>query len=136
MTVYNSILRYTYKGTLVLFLFLLPVVLVSIPPVGMAEEKAKLLRVEPSNVCMTNNKDMGKPQMPVTVEDKIYYGCCKMCAANLSNNTEPRYSIDPVTGKKVDKATAVIGAKPNGEVLYFESEESFDAFQKALAAGK
>lgn len=79
---------------------------------------------------MTNNKDMGKTQLSVTVGDQTYYGCCRMCVGNLSRNAGLRQAIDPVTWKAVDKARAVIGALVGGDVLYFESEESFSAFQE------
>lgn len=93
-------------------------------------DQSKLRRVEPSYVCMTNNKDMGKAQLPVKVGDQTYYGCCKMCAGNLSKNAEARQAIDPVTGNKVDKAKAIIGALAGGDVLYFESEESYNTFRE------
>lgn len=81
-----------------------------------------------SHVCMVNDMDMGKPQIPVKVGDQTYYGCCKMCVGTLTNDRKARYAIDPVSGKEVDKVKAVIGAKPNGEVLYFENEKTFNAF--------
>ena len=37
---------------------------------------------------------------------------------------------DPATGKKVDKATAVIVAQADGSVLYFASEETLQQYQK------
>ncbi|MEK6726372.1 MAG: hypothetical protein AABY54_07490 [Deltaproteobacteria bacterium] len=90
---------------------------------------ADLLRmVEISHVCMVNNEDMGKPQIPVKVGDQTYYGCCKMCIGTLNNDRKARFAIDPVSGKEVDKAKAIIGAKPNGAVLYFENEKNFQAF--------
>jgi len=96
-----------------------------------AKSGITLRSVDHTNVCMTNNKDMGRPQLPVEVNGKTYYGCCKMCAGNLKNNEEARYGTDPVTGKKVDKALAYLGALPNGDILYFESEENFKAFIKS-----
>lgn len=92
-------------------------------------ETGKLRKVETKYVCMVNNAVMGKPQIPVKVDDKTYYGCCEMCVKTLKGQSISRFAIDPVTGKKVDKAKAVIGAKPNGEVLYFENEKTFNAFQ-------
>lgn len=88
----------------------------------------QLRRVETSHVCMVNNEDMGKPQIPIKVGDQTYYGCCKMCIGTLNNDRKSRFAIDPVSGKEVDKAKAVIGAKPNGEIIYFESEKTFQEF--------
>lgn len=84
---------------------------------------------DPSYVCMVNNTIMNKPQIPVKVGDTTYYGCCEMCSGTLKKDRKARFATDPVSGKEVDKATAVIGAKANGEVLYFESEKTFQTFQ-------
>ena len=96
-----------------------------------AKNGITLRKVDHANVCMTNNKDMGKAQLPVEVNGKTYYGCCKMCAGNLKNNAEARYGTDPLTGEKVDKALAFLGALPNGNILYFESEENFNTYIKS-----
>jgi YHS domain-containing protein len=73
-------------------------------------------------VCMVNDMDMGKAQIPVVVEGRTYYGCCAMCKERLSKDAAVRSAIDPVSGKSVDKAKAVIGKRPDGSVVYFESE--------------
>ncbi len=83
-----------------------------------------LTKVEAKKVCMVNEQDMKKDQIPVEVDGKTYYGCCEMCKKALADNPEKRVATDPVTGKTVDKATAVIGAQDDGRVWYFESEES------------
>lgn len=77
-----------------------------------------------SLVCMVNDMDMGKAQIPVAVEGRTYYGCCAMCKERLSKDAAVRAAIDPVSGKKVDKAKAVIGKRPDGSVIYFESEKN------------
>lgn len=79
-------------------------------------------RVEPSLVCMVNNQFMGKPQIPVDVGGKTYFGCCEMCKARLANDPAARTAVDPTTGAKVDKAVAVIGRDSAGAVHYFENE--------------
>lgn len=91
----------------------------------------QLSKVETSRVCMINNEVMAKPQIPVKVDNKTYYGCCEMCAGTLKKDRKARFAIDPVSGKEVDKAKAVIGAKPNGQVLYFESEATFQKFMNS-----
>ena len=83
-----------------------------------------LTKVDPKTVCMVNEMAMGKEQIPVEVEGKTYYGCCEMCKKALAENAEKRAATDPVTGKKVDKATAVIAAQEDGRVFYFESNET------------
>jgi YHS domain-containing protein len=83
-----------------------------------------LTKVDPKTVCMVNEMAMGKEQIPVEVGGKTYYGCCEMCKNALANNAEKRTAKDPITGKSVDKATAVIAANEAGRVFYFESEET------------
>jgi YHS domain-containing protein len=89
-----------------------------------------LQRVAAKRVCMVNNTRMDKDQIPVAVAGKTYFGCCEMCKGRLAEDATIRQATDPVSGKPVDKAKAVIGAKPDGKVLYFESEKTFAAYQK------
>ncbi len=106
---------------------LLMVLLAAIP----ANSQAEILkRVKTENVCMVNNEDMGKPQVPIQVKGRTYYGCCSMCVGSLTNDPEARQGIDPISGHMVDKSGAVIGAKADGSVLYFENETTFIAYQQ------
>jgi YHS domain-containing protein len=77
---------------------------------------------------MVNNRYMGTPQIPVLVDGKTYYGCCKMCEARLKQEARLWSSVDPVSRRTVDKATAVIARDLAGDVLYFESEESLRSY--------
>lgn len=83
-----------------------------------------LTKVEPKTVCMMNEHAMGKDQIPVEVDGKTYYGCCEMCKKGLAADAAKRVAVDPVSGKQVDKATAVIAAQEDGRVFYFENDES------------
>lgn len=113
------------KGIKGVTVFIITALLLS----AIAANAAQLRRVtDISHVCMVNNEDMGKPQIPVKVGSQTYYGCCKMCVGTLTNDREARFATDPVNGKEVDKAKAFIGAKPSGEVLYFEDEKNLQAF--------
>lgn len=96
---------------------------------------AAVKRVETKTVCMVTDHAMGKPQLPVEVEGRTYYGCCAMCKGRLAKDAEVRSAVDPVTGKKVDKAKAVIAAREDGTVLYFESEKSLAAYQAKAGQG-
>jgi YHS domain-containing protein len=89
-----------------------------------------LKQVKTENVCMVNDEDMGKPQVPIKVKGKTYYGCCAMCVSSLTNDLKARQSVDPVSGHVVDKSDAIIGAKADGSVLYFENETTFAAYQQ------
>lgn len=84
--------------------------------------------VEAKYVCMMNNKVFDKPQIAIEVEGKTYYGCCPMCADKLKNDAALRSATDPVSGNKVDKAAAVVGADAHGMTYYFESEENFHKY--------
>lgn len=83
---------------------------------------------EASQVCMVNNQFMGREQIPVQVDGKTYFGCCEMCKGRLARDPAVRTGRDPVSGKMVDKASATIAKRESGEVLYFESEETFKRF--------
>ncbi len=84
---------------------------------------AKSVRqVEASKVCMVNDKAFAEDQTAIVVNDKTYYGCCSMCEARLTKDEAIRSATDPISGKKVDKATAIIGADEAGKVYYFENE--------------
>lgn len=92
-----------------------------------------LTRVEDaSQVCMVNNQFMGKPQIPVEVGGKTYYGCCEMCKGRLQSDAAARTATDPVTGEAVDKATAVIAQDAEGAVLYFANADHLARYQATL----
>lgn len=109
-----------------LFTFL--VVVIAIAALGthvQAEQSSALKPLDAKYVCMITNQEFVREQIPVEVEGKTYYGCCEMCKAKIKNNPQSRVAVDPISGKQVDKAEAVIGAAPDGSIYYFESEENF-----------
>src|ERR1700741_3752654 len=87
-----------------------------------AKPNGKLTRVETKTVCMINEHAMGKDQIPIEIDGRTYYGCCDMCKQALANDATKRGAVDPVSGKLVDKATAVIASQEDGRVFYFENE--------------
>jgi YHS domain-containing protein len=87
-----------------------------------------LVQVETKYVCMINDQRFTKVQIPVEVEGRTYYGCCEMCKERLRGDESSRTAVDPVSGKQVDKATAVIGATPDGTVFYFETLENMKRY--------
>ncbi|MCI0481735.1 MAG: hypothetical protein L0213_09135 [Candidatus Dadabacteria bacterium] len=93
-----------------------------------ANTSTDLKQVESKYVCMVTNQLYDKEQIPVAVEGKMYYGCCQMCEAKLKEDPSSRMATDPVSGKEVDKSTAVIGAAPDGKVYYFENAEDLKAY--------
>jgi YHS domain-containing protein len=116
--------------------FVVAIALVVAAFVGVAEEKSndKVVPVESKNVCMINDRSMANEQIAVPIDGKTYYGCCAMCKERLVKDEASRYAIDPVSGKKVDKAKAVIGALPGAAVLYFESVENFQRYNAGARA--
>lgn len=80
---------------------------------------------------MVNNQFMGKPQIPVEVDGKTYFGCCEMCKGRLQSDASARAATDPITGESVDKATAVVAKDDQGAVLYFASAEHLARYQGA-----
>ena len=93
-------------------------------------DKASVItRIEPKYVCMINNQMFVKEQIPVVIDEKTYYGCCEMCEGKLKADPESRIAIDPVSGNKGDKATAITGAAPDGKVYYFEKLENLETYR-------
>jgi YHS domain-containing protein len=90
------------------------------------------LVTDSSLVCMVNNQFMGRPQIPVEVDGRTYYGCCEMCEGRLRNDSASRSALDPVSGNAVDKATAVIGRTRDGRTFYFENDRTFMAYESRL----
>ncbi len=84
---------------------------------------------DPTQVCMVNNQFMGKPQIPIEVEGRTYYGCCAMCKERLGTDPSSRTARDPVTGETVDKSAAVIIQDATGKVLYFASEDTLRRYR-------
>ncbi|MDX2051940.1 MAG: hypothetical protein SFV15_06065 [Polyangiaceae bacterium] len=95
-----------------------------------AVKASQLTHVEDvSQVCMVNNTFMGRKQIPVVVEGKTYFGCCEMCKGRLARDATARVAKDPVSGKDVDKATAVIAKREDGQILYFENKETLARYR-------
>lgn len=94
----------------------------------------KIKKVDSKLICMVNNKYMGVEQIPIKVEGKTYYGCCQNCVSTLNNNLSARYGVDPVTKKKVDKATAyIVTFDGSNNVLYFQSEKTYQTYLKNIS---
>lgn len=84
----------------------------------------------PNNlVCMVNDVYMGKEQIEVPFEGKMYYGCCNMCKEKIPKDSSVRYAIDPHSLKRISKADAyIVVIGNNNEVAYFENEENYRKF--------
>ncbi|WP_313501146.1 hypothetical protein [Kaistella carnis] len=85
--------------------------------------------VHNDEVCMVNNAYMGKKQLEVKYDGKVYYGCCADCQNKIPTQESARTATDPVSKKPVDKATAIIAiSDQNDGVLYFENQSNYTTF--------
>ncbi len=91
-------------------------------PVAVVEEKNK--------VCMLANELLSHEGMALEIEGRVYNGT-PSCTVVLAQNPIQRLAYDPLTGKLLDKANAVVAAFPDGRVLYFESEENVYDFNRS-----
>jgi YHS domain-containing protein len=107
----------------------------ALPALG-SEDREAMEVVDSEYVCMVNDAVYDKKQVHVQVEGRDYYGCCEMCKERLAKDASLRVAIDPVSGKEVDKATAVIGADSYKRVFYFENQKNFEKFKDAANAKK
>lgn len=105
-------------------------------PSGASEASEGLKVVENEKVCMVTDMYFGKTQIPVDHAGKTYYGCCANCKETLSKDAKARTAIDPVSGKPVDKAKAVIAAQADNSVVYFENQKNFEEYAKAIVSLK
>ena len=119
-----------FKNILSIFLMTLAVGLFG--TTSIAAESLKI--VENEKVCMVTDMHFAKKQIPVEVEGKTYFGCCQNCKATLSKDATARTATDPISGKSVDKAKAVIAARSDNSVVYFENEKNFKEYLKKNSA--
>jgi len=111
-------------------LFTLFIAFISLPALAQETNSTPVLKeVEAEYVCMVNDTLFEKPQIPVQVGEKTYYGCCAGCVAALQNDDAIRVGIDPVSGAEVDKTEAVIGADADYKVYYFENTENLKSYK-------
>jgi len=92
-----------------------------------ADEKVK--QVDSKYVCMITKKHFKTEQMQVKVEGRTYYACCDMCKTQLADDPSTRSDVDPVSGNKVDKATAVVGVDKTGNVYFFENVQNLERYR-------
>lgn len=97
---------------------------------GCDKDATAIQSIDPSYVCMPQNKVFDRKMLSVNIVGKTYYGCCENCIELLQNETEKyAYALDPITGEKVDKAKAFI-LEMRGNAIYFASEENARKFSE------
>ncbi|WP_158960755.1 hypothetical protein [Myroides fluvii] len=98
-------------------------------PVAPSAKYKKGAVVPKELVCMVNDAFMGKEQLKVEHEGKVYYGCCAMCQSRIPEDETVRLAKDPFTLETVDKAEAyIVMIGDNGEVAYFKNEANYQQF--------
>lgn len=92
-----------------------------------------------SKVCMVDDFFQGdSPSIAVSIDNKTYYGCSGKANHDLATTDSLRFAIDPVSKKKVDKATAIITIHPDkdGKVMYFGSKDTYNNYLDILTKEK
>ena len=112
------------------FAVLVLIALVSLPVLA-ASDGVK--QVNSKNICFINKSRFNHNLKSVEVDGKKYYGCCPDCLAKLKDDASSRMDVDPLSGKQVDKATAVIGVDKNGKIYFFENIENLKKFKVPAA---
>lgn len=87
-----------------------------------------LKKVAANEVNMATNTFEKKAQKSVNIDGKSYFTDNGACEFNLSQNASARFATDPLTNKRVDKASAATYADASGKVYYFESDANFQGF--------
>lgn len=88
-----------------------------------------LKKVDSKFVCFITKKHFGSAQTAVNVEGKTYYSCCQMCTDKLKSDPASRMAKDPVSGKEIDMAKAVIGVDKDGNAYFFENADNLKQFK-------
>jgi YHS domain-containing protein len=115
-------------------LFLLPLMAaVLAAPVFAASSDEKVKKTDAKYVCFMNKQHFDSPQKKVEVNGKTYYGCCEHCLEQLKD-PKSHLATDPVSGKQVDMADAVIGYDKSGKVYFFENNANLKKFRVASSA--
>ena len=77
---------------------------------------------------MSTNTFAKTAQKEINLDGSKYFASGTGHEANLARNASARFAVDPLTNKKVNKASAATYADASGRVFYFESDESFNGF--------
>lgn len=94
-----------------------------------ASSGEKLKQVNAKYVCFINKKHFDKPQKEVVIDGRKYYGCCEDCIKQLTDDPASRVAIDPINGREIDKAGAVVGIDKAGNVYFFQNSDHLKKFR-------
>ena len=85
-------------------------------------------RVKTDEINMVTNRYTTELQSRVILGGKVYYTLGESYAWTMQQNPSIRFAKDPLTGKTIDKADAIIYIDADGRALYFESEGTYKKF--------
>lgn len=117
--------------------FLLIIIVFSSVPIFKESENQKILEdlmnkeIPFQKVCAVSNEIKFVELNPVIIENKTYWVCCSSCKAKLvSNGNVVRFTIDPYSKAKLNKADAIAFQNPKkkGKVLFFESIKNYEKY--------
>jgi len=94
---------------------------------------AWLRKVDNKAVNMVTNRIWGGEQKLVSLDGKGYYVPNDEYGFAFDRNPSLRFATDPLTGKRIDKSVALAYADYEGNVLYFESSESYRDFLSSFS---
>jgi YHS domain-containing protein len=85
---------------------------------------------DPFQVCMVKRTVQPRTAHTYEYQGKTYHFCCTVCESKFKADPEHlRFAADPVNGKPVDKADAVIYSY-QGHAYFFRSERTLKKFSK------
>jgi YHS domain-containing protein len=93
------------------------------------QDKEALEVVDSEYVCMVNDAVYEKRKIHVRSREGLLRLLRDVQGTSATDGSCA--AIDPVSGKEVDKAKAVIGADSYKRVFYFENEKNFEKFKEA-----
>ena len=113
-------------------IFMLTAFAIGLSTLSACGQKTPTESVDRTKVCMVDNQYKGELQLTTTIDGKTFYGCCDPCIETLNDDADFRFSEDPFSGKKINRAEAFIARVKDKEdaIQYFESEENYKKYIK------
>ena len=78
--------------------------------------------------CMLDDWTSDSALFAAEVAGETYYCCFEKCGETLQQKPDLRFSIDPISGMRIDKAHAYYGVSRQGRIYYFETPENLEKF--------